>query len=339
MDNAAEINLYNNTLVLANKKLLFEGNLIYDFEDRYHNISSLGVEQQIQIFSQLIKLIYDTNLSNAVKAETIMIFAFEFKALSARNTSSSVLSIGENIFNNTYAEVLSLFGKENKLYESSNKKELSLSKSNNITSILLNEDFSMDFLSDNYFSVILINFDLVKNNIETILDECCRLVNRNGNIICYGSDVHDLERVNNSLLNNASLYQLSSEGFLITIDLNGNKTSACQDDIKEQILSLIQSKNSELVKILQYIMSNHPSSENDNWYRMMDKSIKIMTEIEAIVAKNHTVFDNKDLKFQTNEVKNSLLDFKYEAYLNRKHYNFFQSKLFDCYNSWADTVL
>ena len=34
------------------------------------------------------------------------------------------------------------------------------------------------------------------------------------------------------------------------------------------------------------------------------------------------LFENEDVKYQTNEVKNALLDLKYEAYLSRKHYDF-----------------
>jgi hypothetical protein len=85
-------------------------------------------------------------------------------------------------------------------------------------------------------------------------------------------------------------------------------------------------------------MSNHPTINNDEWHHAADTSIKIVAQIENIITQNYMIFSNKDLKFQTNEVKNALLDFKYEAYLNRKDYDFFQSILFDCYNNWVECI-
>ena len=47
MNDLTEIKVEGNQIWINDK-------IIYNFEDRYHNISALGVEQQIQIFSRLL---------------------------------------------------------------------------------------------------------------------------------------------------------------------------------------------------------------------------------------------------------------------------------------------
>lgn len=48
-------------------------------------------------------------------------------------------------------------------------------------------------------------------------------------------------------------------------------------------------------------------------YRKIDESIYIMAKIKLIVAANFMEFENKSLKFDTDEVKTTLLDFKFRS--------------------------
>ncbi|NOJ70685.1 hypothetical protein [Paenibacillus alvei] len=341
MDGSAEIKLYDNLLVLSGTKLLFENYVINDFDDRYHNVSSFGVEGQHQVFSQLVKLICSTTLPSVVKAQAIFIFANLFKVMSTRNVPTAILNIGESSFKNLYAQLLVFFGTENMLYEICHDHGQTPGQSNNIKSILVNDSNNIDpfsSLTDNIFSVTLIDLDTVKEGLGSLLDQCARLVSENGKIILYGSGKYDSESFNFSSMGNANIFQLNSDGYVISIDILEKENSSYNNEFKEQVLGLIQTLNSELLTLMQYIMSNHPTSNNYLWHNAVDTSIKIVAQIEELITQTYMIFNNKDLKFQTNEVKNALLDFKYEAYLNRKDYDFFQSTLFDCYNNWVDCI-
>ncbi|MFP9128111.1 hypothetical protein [Niallia sp. BSM11] len=336
MEKSKEITLFDRKITLSNNKLLFEGDIVYDFEDRYQNISSLAVEKQIQIFYQLIELINGVNVSSIIKAETILILSQIFKNLSSTNKKSSLLTIGGSVFSKTYAEIITFFGSENKLYEVFQSKESVEHPLENIIPLFIGEDFNMDFLAENYFSFILINVDSVSKSVETVISECNRLISKHGNIICYGSNLYDLEKISSYLNNNAVVYQIDNERFLININMCGNKLF--ESNVKERIVKLIELRHSELFPKLEFVMSERPTSKNDEWYTIIDNAIYLIAEIETIISENHMLFDNNDLKFQTNEVKNALLDIKYEAFLNRRHYDFFQSNLFDCYNSWIENL-
>lgn len=330
MEKLTEIKVHNN-------KIIINGEIIYDFEDRYRNISALGVEQQIKIYSQIIKMISETNLSTSEKSEFILICTYLFKILSAKNAPAAILTIGNNRFISIIAEINDLFNNANKLYYICDNNNYNPNNNiNNLISIVTNKFCDTDFLAGNSFDAILIDLNFTGNNIHAVLSDCNRLLARKGSVICYGSDVFRSEISNIFLTTNVKFYQLSEERFAAYINIDDNSVST--NSVKEEILSMIKQKNSELIEKLQYIMSNRPISLNDRWYSIIDDCIFIIDQIESIIAKNYMLFENEDLKYQTNEVKNALLDFKYEAYLNRKHYDFFQANLFDCYNDWVTNI-
>ncbi|RVT61385.1 hypothetical protein [Niallia taxi] len=334
MKNNKEIKLFDSKLFIANNKLLFGGNVVYDFEERYHNISSFGLENQIQVFNQLINSLNEVNLSNSTKAETILVFSQILRNLSKKNIKSSLLTIGDSLFSTTYARLISLFGSEHQLYEVIHTKNLAEKPPENMTSLFVNEDFNMEFLAENYFSLILINFDSVNNQIETVFAESIRIIGKYGNIIGYGSDLQQLERISGYLSDDIDIYKLDSHRYVININISSD--TSVKNGVTEQIFDFIELRNREIFSFLQFIMSQRPNSKNNEWYRVIDQAIDNMAQIETIISENHMFFDNKDLVFHTNEVKNALLDFKYEAFLNRKHYDFFQSNLYDCYNDWVE---
>ncbi|MDR0269105.1 hypothetical protein, partial [Paenibacillus sp.] len=280
MDGTNEVKLYDSSLVLSGTRLLYENDMIYDFQDRYHNISSWGVEKQIQIFSQLVKQLYAITLPNIVKARAIFIFANLFKVMSSRNVPTAILNIGESSFNSLYAQLIFFFGTENKLYEICHDHGNTPSQSNNIKSILVH-DFNyiepLGSLSDNIFSVILIDLDAVKDNIGAILDQCARLISENGKIILYGSGEYDSKSFNFSSMGNVDILQLNSDGYVISIDIL-EKEDSVNNEHKEQVLGSIRTLNSELLTLMQYIMSNHPTINNDEWHHAADTSIKIVAQ-------------------------------------------------------------
>jgi len=333
MNDLTEIKVEGNQIWINDK-------IIYNFEDRYHNISALGVEQQIQIFSRLLDSISKANLSISEKDEIILICAYLFRILSEKNAPTAILTIGNNYLINIMATIIDLFNNANKLYHICDINNFKFKDDhNNLISIVASKFCGTDFLSDNNFAAVLVDLDFVKNNICTVLSECNRLLDRNGIIICYGSSVFRTEILNVFLDENVSLYQFSGDRLIACINTSNEKynvsKNSIKNSIKEEILKIIEQKKSEFFEKLKYIMSNRPTSLSDLWYSIIDDCIYIIDEIESIIAKNYMLFENEDLKYQTNEVKNALLDFKYEAYLNRKHYDFFQANLLECYNDWV----
>lgn len=332
MKNSAELKFHNN-------KIMIDNEIIYDFEDRYHNISALSVEQQVQFFSRLVNSISATNLSAAEKNEFILICACLFKVLSAKNTPASVLIIGNNYFLDILAEIINLFSNENKLYHICDINNYhGNSNCNNVISIVVSTFSGPGFLAGNNFAAVLIDHNFIKNNIHSVLSECIRLLTVNGAIICYGSDFFSSESLNIPFDANTHLYQLDTERFVVSVSINDITDDTSHNSAKEEIINKIGQEGAKLLENLQYIMSNRPASPDDIWYSIIDECIYVIDQIESIIMKNYMLFENQDLKYQTNEVKNALLDFKYEAYLNRKYYDFFQSNLFDCYNDWVTNI-
>jgi len=332
MKNSTDIKVHNN-------KVMINDEVIYDFEDRYHNISALSVEQQIKIFSGLINTISTTQLSKAEKNEFILICTYLFQILSAKNTPAAILIIGDNLFLNIIAKIMNLFSNANKLYHVCDINNYhSNGLCSNLISIVVNQFCSTDFLADYRFDAVFVDLNFIKNNLHAVLSECRRLLGRDGKIICYGSSAFSSEMQNVLLNADANLYQLGPERMVGSISINNEQDNVSQNSVKEEILNIIEQKNSRLFELLQYIMSNRPISLSDIWYSIIDDCIYMIDQIESIITKNYMLFENKDLKYQTNEMKNALLDFKYEAYLNRKHYDFFQANLFDCYNDWITNI-
>lgn len=328
MKNSIEIEARDN-------KIIINDEVIYDFENRYHNISALGVETQIQIFNT----ISSTNLSPSIKNEFILICAYLFRVLSAKNTPASILIIGNNSFLNIIAEIIGLFDKENKLYHIGDINNYNRNNNcNNLISVVASTFCGTGFLASNIFAAILIDLNYIKSNKQTVLSECNRLLERNGTIICYGSNAFSSEMMNIFPDAKTSLYQLDPERFVVSFCYNNKKDTASQNSVKKEILNIIEQESAKLLENLQYIMSNRPASSDDIWYSKIDDCIYTIDQIESIIAKNHILFENEDLKYQTNEVKNALLDFKYEAYLNRKHYDFFQANLIECFNDWSANI-
>lgn len=323
------------SIKVQDNKIIINDDTVYDFDNRYHNISALGVEQQIQIYNSVIT----SNLSVSEKNEFTFICAYLFKAFSAKNSPVHALVIGNNHFIKLIANIIKLFNEENKLYHICETNEYnSNNTSNNIISIVENKFYNTNFLSNNIFAAVFIDLDFIKNNIETVLSEYARLIDGDGVIICYGSSIYGPE-IHDVLSDvNASFYQPNPERFLVSISLSNMNGNISQSGKKEEILKIIEQESAKLIDNLKYIMSNRPASLDDIWYSIIDDCIYIVDQMEAIITKNYMLFENKDLKYQTNEVKNALLDFKYEAYLSRKYYDSFQAILFDCYNDWVSSI-
>ncbi|GAB1157975.1 hypothetical protein YWY31_40000 [Paenibacillus illinoisensis] len=338
MSNSVNLSLFNNnTLSFSDNKLIFEDDVIHDFEDRYQNISSLGVEQQVQIFNKLIKIVYETNLPISVKAQSMIIFGYLFKILSTNNKPLSIISIGDRILNNLYAEVINMFDKHNIFLKICRYNDHESEESFDATSILMHNFRNMGFLSENEYSLILINCDYDRENTEEIIKQCNRLVSRNGKILLFGSNVNfDLPNVIED--SNMVFYQLHSEGFVLEIDFLNKSENCHKESYNTEILMQIKTTNAAFFDKLQLVLSSRPASKSDEWFTLIDDCISLISQIESCITKNYMCFENRDLKFHTNEVKNALLDFKYEAYLNGADYNLFQSIVFDCYNSWTEAV-
>lgn len=332
-----EMNLYNNTLMLTAHKLLFEGQVIYNFEDRYANLSSLGVEAQEQFFYNLINIIFKTNLILEEKAEILMIVGTMLKVMSERNEATSILVIGESVATSIYAQVIKLFGNENRLFEISHNQQLMTANAENITSILTDGSYFLDSLPNNHFSLVITNFNSVKNHLATVFRQCESLVSKNSKMVIYGHGIPQSGLINIFSLKGVNVYRLNGERALLSIDINDEKVNPVNEKRKEQILGLILTLKTELIHKFEFLKSAPPA--HSEWHRTTDDAILLLSRIETIVTKHHTLFENKDLKFQTNEVKNALLDLKYEVYLSRRHFNFFHSLLFQQYNLWIQNFV
>lgn len=242
MSNSVNLSLFNNTLSFSDNKLIFEENIIHDFEDRYQNISSLGVEQQVQIFNKLIKIVYETNLPISVKAQSMIIFGYLFKILSTSNKPLSIISIGDRILNNLYAEVINMFDKNNMFLKICRYNDPDSGESFDATSILMNNFKNMVLLSENEYSLIIINCDYDRENIEEIIKQCHRLVSRKGKILLFGSEINfDLTNVIGN--NNIVFYQLHSEGFALEIDFLNKDENSQKESYKTEVLMQIQRIN------------------------------------------------------------------------------------------------
>lgn len=327
-----EINLYNNTLILTANRLLFEGKEICNFEDRYANLSSFGVEAQLQLFYNLINNIYKTNLALEEKAEILMSLGTMFKVMTERNEATSILVIGESPATSIYAQVIRFFGNENRLYEISHNRQMMAINAENITSILTDQSYSLDSLPSNLFSLVIINFNSVKNHLATIFQQCERLVVKNSKMVIYGYGIQNSGLINVFPLDGVNAYQLNGERALLSIDISGEQVNPVDKERKEQILGPILSLQTELFHKLDFLKSASPA--HSEWHQTTDDAILLLSRIETIITKHYALFKNKDLKFQTNEVKNALLDLKFEVNLSRRHFDFFHSVLFQHYNHW-----
>jgi hypothetical protein len=332
----SKINLYNHTLVLDSQKLLFEGKVIYDFEDRYGNLSSFGVEAQFQLLQKVVDLIYQSGLTMEGKAEILIILGSILKVMSARNTPSTLLVIGESVTNSIYANVMTLFGNENRLYEFCHNPQMMFGNAENITSLLTDASYNMESLPDNHFSLIVINFDSVKYVLPEILDQCDRLITNNGKLVIYGSGMQRSGLFDIAAQEDVNLYRLNTERAVLCMDITDKKSTSEEVGHRKQIFDMIDPLLKELSTKFKYVLTAHPS--HSEWHQTIDDAILLLSRTEEIIAKYFVIFENKDLKYETNEVKNALLDLKYEAYLNRPHFDYFHSALIDLYHHWVENI-
>jgi 6-pyruvoyl-tetrahydropterin synthase len=231
---------------------------------------------------------------------------------------------------------MTLFGNENRLYEFCHNPQMMFGNAENITSLLTDASYSMDSLPDNRFSLIVINFDSVKHVLPEILDQCDRLITNNGKLVIYGSGMQRSGLFDIAAQEDVNLYRLNTERAVLSMDITDKKPTSEEMARREQIFNMIDPVLMELSTKFETVLSAHPS--HDEWHRTIDHAILLMSRIEEIVAKYYMIFENKDLKYTTNEVKNALLDLKYEAYLHRPHYDYFHSVLIDLYHHWLENI-
>ncbi|NMA33600.1 MAG: hypothetical protein GX940_03480 [Clostridiaceae bacterium] len=281
----------------------------------------------------------DLITAESKKNEFILICAFLFRILSAKNAPVSILIIGDNYFLNIIEYIINLFNEGNRLYHIREINNYDCdSNLNNLISEAASAFYGTDFLAGNNFAAVLIDLDSIKSNKQAVLSDCSILMERDGTIICYGSDDFRSEMLNIFPGSKTSLYQLDPERFVASVCFKSKKNDTSPNSIKKKILNIIEQERAKLLENLQYILSNRPASLDDIWYSIIDDCIYTVDQIESIIANNYMLFENEDVKYQTNEVKNALLDLKYEAYLSRKHYDFFQANLLDCCNDWSSNI-
>lgn len=334
MANENTVNLFHNELVLHNNKLIFGSHLIHDFNQKISNCSSVDADQQSKLFLTLVKMIYESSLPLARKAEAVIMLTELFHVLSARNTSTDIMLLGESSFTGVFEYVLSRFHQDNRFYEVCHEKTLKLENIKQLSYISISSDYDLaslpaDLREEHRFGIIMIDYDAVQSNFLSVLEVCSKLVRREGKLLCYGTGIFDPEAIELPPYYDGNLYQLEEECFLLELDIDTPTFTKSEEAQRAIILPVILENRKKLSDAIDKLETILHGFNIATWNTRIDEIILVSFDLEQRINENAPLFINKDLKYLINEVKNALLDLKYEALLNHQDISFFYAMVSD----------
>lgn len=332
MTDNKKINLFREELVLLDYKLYFNDHLIHDFNDKVSNCSSVAMEDQNKEFLTLVKMVYEAPLSPIIRAETVIILATLYHVFSTRNSSTDIMLVGESSFTGVYEYVLRLFHQDNSLYELCPEKTQKPEKSKNLQYIAISSDYNLHslpkkLLTEHRYGIILIDCDAVQNSLSPLLEACSKLIRKGGQLLCIGSGWFDPDYMEIPDYFEGNVYQLEDERFVLVLDISTPSFTRSEEAARADQLTILHRIKEKLANLIDTLLTPPDEECSAKWHRRMDYAILMSSELEHFINNNSILFLDKDLKYKVNEVKNALLDLKYEVQLSSKDFIFFRDQV------------
>lgn len=334
--------------------------ILIDFSDFKSNltIKSLNSSYQHSIlhkYNEILNMIQSEN--NKEYQNTILIITLLLKKLIGINRPIKMLEIGssDGYMSKYFSQLLSYFNEDNRLvcidsfdtqienvgiFKFINSFELYKDNIRNYSSIvntiIANPINILDTISNDSFDIIFVNYKYSNN---AYINEYINKLKFNGLfIIDLGQDYEQLNLYKNKCF----------DTFIEFIDLNGRLVGYTNIGKNEKAFFEIESTKNKCKNIYNDIMEttknvimtiediiNNLTKESIS---KIEYAIKAVSIIEDILIKINDKIINIDLKYYTNEVKNSLMDIMIELNQDGPLLNIFRKDLIDNSIIWCDLM-
>ncbi|QGG58090.1 hypothetical protein [Paenibacillus sp. B01] len=330
--------LFQQILLFSGNQLLYNGHLIHDFSDPHENISTLSVKKQLDLWLQIVDSIYDTSISEATKAQASFLFTYLIKELGRRNQPVSVFCLGKNYFTNLFSSLLTAFDSEHHLYEMTKKEDYQPNQNDNTSTILVHHFRKYNVVKPSCIEMMLVNMEDFVHDPNEMIQICCRSAAPGARVVLFGAGdgLSALEMFPDTL--RIDYYPLGSERFVASFTMPNQPLLLEEDRSIREFSQQLASLCGELSPLIDDISLHTPDEDEEKWHASIDHAIVIVSKIETMIIENYKRIRNIDFKYQTNELKLHLLDFKYEASLHLENYSFFRQSLLECYAGWVQDL-
>lgn len=334
--------------------------ILIDFTDFKSNLTTKPLNSNYQQsilhkYNEILNTIQNEN--NKEYEKRILIITLLLKKLIGINRPIKMLEIGSShgYMSKYFSKLLSYFNENNRLvcidsfddqieniglFKFTNSFELYKDNIRNYSSvvntIISNPITIMDTISNDSFDVIFVNYKYSDN---VYINEYINKLKYNGLfIIDLGQDYDQLNLYKNKCF----------DTFIEFINLNGRLVGYTNIGKNEKSFFEIESNNNKCKNIYTDIMEttkniiatiediiNNLTKESIS---KIEYAIKAVSIIEDILIKINDKIVNIDLKYYTNEVKNSLMDIMIELSQEGPLLNVFRKDLIDNSIIWCDLM-
>ena len=315
---------------------------------------------QQSIFNKYREILEIIKSENKYEQENIIfIVTLILKKLINMNRPIKMLEVGssDGYMSKYFAQLLKYFNEDNKfvcidlfdtqvenkgLFKFTNsfelyKNNIDISNAADIVNTVISYPISMlDFISSDSFDIIFINYKYANY----------KYINKYINKLKYnGLFIVDLNQDYNQL----NLYKDNYYGAVIEfIDINGVITGYSNIGKDEKDFFRIKSIDNKykciynnILDISKNIATTIEDVINNLNKESIDKikySIKLLSDIENILIEINDNIINNNLKYYTNEVKNSLMDVMFESMQDGESLEVFRKDLIDNTTVWWDSI-
>lgn len=324
---------------LENDRLIFRDfneqkeEIIYDFKDIEHNYAAAGLERQQEIFSVLVRTIKEQTSDVFEQLLYTLVISFSMKCLAMQTYGMPVLTVVKPALQRIGVFV-KLIRENNLLFNLRRNASIDLDDGDKAIACISGN--FLEYLSamrSDSFPLILIDIDLLKEDLESFYSECYRLLSKESTLLVFGRG---------PLQGRLSKFPFEAQYTAYTFDELGYLLYVRPQKSVEQtmhygaVLEQIGDFNNEIIENIKFVMQNNPELDNEAWQSKIDAAISATSACEDFIVANNKVFQNPDIKYYINELKNAELDLKYEVVLYGQFYDDFIDGLFECYNKWIE---
>ncbi|SHO48765.1 hypothetical protein [Anaerocolumna xylanovorans] len=304
--NSLEICLKDKCVVVKDHLLSIK---LLDFNNKYTNLCLLPRKIQYELYIELWNLVTKSDLPEREKEMLLVIHALLIRYFSSTERTLKAVLTGDEVLLGQVVQYVDFFNREDLVFSLPVSRKTDYDMEEFIPAFI---DYIHEVGNEirNKCNLFLIDYRGLGKKESVILSEINQILDYKGEIILYHAPEEGLE---------LSEFQLE-EKFVIDKNntiylLESKKQYQMGEDEKKlvyQFQDIIGKLNADWVDIENTVQGICYEKKEKRLTIKLDAMISLVQRLETIVTENLIFHLHKDLKFEVNELKNTLLDFRYE---------------------------
>lgn len=267
-----------------------ESKLLLNIHDTYTNFSVMSRETHFKLLNQILLFYKQLNLSQIDCTEQFVLHSLFIRLLSESNQNQNLLICGNESLIEVFSQYCDGFRKGNLIYT------VPLNESEDLSLAILEYMNELVQTHENFFSLIQLPYNCIKNNIEQIFKVVSDMLKWDGFLILSGCLHNEFSSLPFKITEQYRIDEIKSV-ILLNIDKEINPGNQYLEKIS-QLKLMLSSIQQDLKKM--------------NQVDIVNQSILTAAKMENNIVGNEDTFLNHNLKYQVNELKNALLDLRYD---------------------------